>query len=738
MESNKDKTLAFHISGMHCASCASNIQRKLYKVPGVHRAAVNYGNFQATVAFNDAECQEQDLEKAVQSLGYKAHIHADEMIDLSAEERKVEFNKLSRQLLIGGVLTVLLLLGAMLPSAPDWLSNNWLQFTLASPVQWWLGKRFYQSAWSALKNKTTNMDTLVALGTSVAYFYSIVAVIWKGYFERLGVDVHIYFETSATIIVLVLLGKFLELRARQQVSGAITQLLGLQVKISHVFRGGVLVEVPTEDIKKGDRLLVKPGEKIPVDGVVLNGLSAVNESMVTGESLPVDKNVGDKVIGSTLNISGVLEIVAERVGSDTVLAQIIKLVREAQGSRPPIQNLVDKVSSYFVPVVMVLSVLSFIIWVVWGPEPQFIRALLTSISVLIIACPCALGLATPTSLIVGIGRAANIGILIKNAEALELATKVNTMVFDKTGTLTKGTMEVVEDYWADGKNTQDEQIISSVEQNSNHPVAQAIVRNLVSQSPAAVSNFKDVPGSGIEAVVNNTLIKIGTLKWLEEGGVELPMTIKKKIMTWQSLGRTVTLAAFNNKFKTIWGIADVIRPESVDLVNELRFLKIKTVMLSGDNNITAQAVADSLGIDQVEAEVLPQSKEQKIRELKKNGVVAFVGDGINDAPALAAADVSVAMGSGTDVAMASAAVTLLRSDLSLIPRVFSLSRLTMNNIKQNLWWAFGYNVVLIPVAMGVLYPIYGWQLNPMLAAGAMAFSSVSVVLNALRLKTLKL
>lgn len=743
MSASNLQTLSFHISGMHCASCAANIQRKLSKLAGVRQAAVNYGNSQATVSYNNQECREYDIEQAVKILGYKAHLHADELIDFSAAERKIEFKKLSQQLLVGGFLTILLLAGAMWPNAPSWLSNSWIQLILATPVQWWLGKKFYQSAWSALRNRTTNMDTLVALGTSVAYVYSLVVVIWRSHLEQLGVATHIYFETSSTIIVLVLLGKFLELRARQQVGGAITELLGLQVKIAHLYKNGVVVGVPTEEVQPGDKLLVKPGEKIPVDGVVVGGLSAVNESMVTGESVPVDKKKGDKVVGSTVNISGVLEIMAERVGSETVLAQIIRLVKEAQGSRPPIQNLVDKVSSYFVPTVIVLSLLSFVIWVMWGPEPQFIRALLTMIAVLIIACPCALGLATPTSLIVGIGRAATLGMLIKNAEALELATKVNTVVFDKTGTLTQGVMEVVEDCWLAESSEQDRQIVALVESNSNHPVAQAIVRHIYKQSafPKITLNlvgFKDVPGSGVIASAGDLEVRIGTVSWLLLQGIELSSEYLEKIAVWQKFGRTVASAAFGKKLKAIWSIADVARPEAARLIKNLQSLNIRTVMLSGDNKTTAQAVANDLGIDQVAAEVLPQNKEQKIRELKANGVVAFVGDGINDAPALAAADVSVAMGSGTDVAMASAAVTLLRSDLSLIPKVFSLSRLTMRNIKQNLWWAFGYNVVLIPVAMGVLYPVYGWQLNPMLAAGAMAFSSVSVVLNALRLKTLKL
>ncbi len=741
--SDENNKISFHISGMHCASCASNIQNKLKKLKGIKEATVNYGNSQATVAFDEKECHENDIEQAINSLGYKAHIHDDDTLDLGAVERQAEFKKLSSQLKVGVVLMALLLIGAMVPWAPSWLSNVWLQLILATPIQFWLGRRFYLSAWSALKNKSSNMDTLVALGTSVAYFYSLIVVLWNNKFELLGLETHLYFEISSTIIVLVILGKFLELRARQQVNGAIMELLGLQVKIAHVYKDGIVQDVSIEQVKVGDKLLVKPGEKIPVDGKVIGGNSVVNESMVTGESVPTDKKVGDSVVGSTINISGILDIMAERVGSDTVLAQIIRLVKEAQGSRPPIQNLVDKVSSYFVPTVIALSLLSFVLWIIWGPEPQYLHAMIATVAVLIIACPCALGLATPTSLIVGIGRGATKGILIKNAEALELATKVNIVAFDKTGTLTQGVMDVVDKYLVEPANNSEIEITKQIESNSNHPVAQAITRHLnknyqIQNQEIKINNFKDVPGSGVEAMVSGVIIRIGTIKWLHTLNIEINSIFSNKIKAWQESGYTVSLVAFGNEVKSAWAVADIIRPEAGELIKALKKLNIRTVMLTGDNKNTALAVAKTLGIDHVEAEVLPQNKEQKIRELKAGGVVAFIGDGINDAPALAAADVSVAMGSGTDVAMATAAVTLLRSDLLLIPKVFKLSRLTMRNIRQNLGWAFGYNIILIPVAMGALYPIYGWQLNPMLAAGAMAFSSVSVILNALRLKKIKL
>jgi len=738
---SKSQSISFHVSGMHCASCASNIQRKLRKTDGIAEATVNYANEQATVNFDESKVKKNDIAKAVSDVGYMAHIDVDADADIAEKNRTAEIADLKQKLVASGILSAILML-SMVPGLPMWLHNPWLLWLLATPVQFWAGKRFYQGAWSGFKNFSANMDTLVAMGTSAAYFFSAFVVLFQDWLTSQGVAMHVYFEASTAIITFILLGKFLEIRAKAKTSSAIKELLGLQAKSARVKKDGQWVEVPLEEVQVGDVLLVKPGEKVPVDGIVIEGESSIDESMVTGESLPVTKENGDGVIGSTINQSGSIQVEATKVGSDTMLATIIKLVQQAQGSRPPIQALVDTISSYFVPAVIVLSLVTFGSWWVFGPESRLLMSLVSMINVLIIACPCALGLATPTSLMVGIGRGAQSGILIKDAQALEIAGKVKAIAFDKTGTLTNGKPEVQQSEYVDGfSKKQVDAAILAVESLSHHPLAQALVSFVSTnkQKVMSATQFKDHAGKGVSATVGKDAVLIGTLSFLNSQKIAIDSSLESTASDWQKKAQSVAHVAINGKHAAVYGIADGVKESSKSVVSALQKMGITPVMVTGDNKQTAQAIAKQLGIKEVRSEVLPADKEQLIHELRKDhGVVAMVGDGINDAPALAAADVSIAMGGGTDVAIESAGVTLLRSDIGLVPTALDLSKKTMTNIKQNLFWAFAYNVVLIPVAMGILYPFTGLVLNPMLAGAAMAFSSVSVVSNALRLRSTKL
>ncbi|MBI2620741.1 copper-translocating P-type ATPase [candidate division WWE3 bacterium] len=630
---------------------------------------------------------------------------------------------------------------------------------LSAPVQFWVGSQYYSSALAALKNRMANMDTLIALGTSVAYAYSAAAVILGDYIKGLGIEAHIYFEVAAVIITLITLGKYFEQRAKGQASEAIKKLIGLQAKKARVVRDGREVEMSIDEIVAGDVVLVRPGEKIPVDGVVTKGESSVDESMVTGESMPVHKKAGDAVIGATTNASGAFEMEATKVGSATMLAQIIKMVEQAQASRAPIQKLVDVVSSYFVPVVVALSILTFLVWYNFGPQPTFALALVNTIAVLIIACPCALGLATPTSIIVGVGKGAQAGILVKNAEALEVANKIEYMVIDKTGTLTKGAPEVQAYEFMEGlegviaslgwkipknANVGDyvSSLILSVEKLSHHPLADAIVGHLKKAAVAEVAGFKDLSGFGVRAFADGREVLIGTQKLMEREGVMRCANLDILSESLKERGQTVSFVGVDKKNVALIGIADSVKENAGGVIEDIKRVGIIPIMMTGDNRVTANSIASKLGIEEVLAEVLPDDKAGKVRALQIIGgrkrVVAMVGDGINDAPALAASDVGIAMASGTDVAIESAGITLLRGDVSLVPKSIVLSKATMRNIKQNLFWAFGYNVVLIPVAMGVLYPFFGILMNPILAGAAMALSSVSVVVNALRLKRVKI
>lgn len=762
MKQKNTQQLKFKISGMHCASCASNSTRMLNKVKGVSSVEVSYATEEANVTYDPQTTKTNDLKKAVESLGYKAHIDEENEIgDKSHEsrEKKSEFDDLRNKLLVSAVLSVPLM-AAMIPGMPMWLMDPRLQLLLATPVQFWVGSRYYVSAWRALKNGMTNMDTLIALGTSVAYFFSVAVLLFGSELSKLGIETHVYFETSAAIITLILLGKFLEARAKGQTSEAIRKLLDLQAKKAVVIRDDHELEIPIEEVQKGDLVKVKPGEKIPVDGVIQTGTATIDESMVTGESVPVTKKEGDQVVGATINTNGNLIVTATKVGADTFLAHVVELVKQAQGSKAPIQKLVDKVSSVFVPSVIILSVISFGLWWFLGPDPVLIHSLIAMIGVLIIACPCALGLATPVSIMVGVGKGAEAGILIKDAENLEVAGKISAVVFDKTGTLTEGKPEVQELALLQDLDTAEKQLkptkgvaikeylrslIYVAESQSHHPLAEAIVRSLKDSirkkytTDLTVSDFKDIPGKGVQVTIDSHKVLVGTRRFLEEAKIELSVDLVETASQLSNQAQTTSHVAIDDLHIAVIGIADTVKKSSKSVINQLHNLGITTVMLTGDNQKTAEAVAKQIGIDQVKAEVLPKDKQEVIRELQKNGqIVAMVGDGINDAPALAAADIGIAMGAGTDVAIETAGVTLLRSDIALVPKAIKLSKATLTNIQQNLFWAFGYNTLLIPVAMGILYPFFQIQLNPILASGAMALSSVSVVTNALRLKRIHL
>ena len=742
--SNLTKT-TFPVLGMHCASCAVNVCISIEELPGVKSANVNYASEQAVIE-HDGRVTEKDLASAVEKAGYKALIEAnpktrDEIVE---EEKQKDLKKLKTKLIFSSLFTALLLIGAMLPFAPEILKSRIAALILATPVQFWIGAQYYRSAWSGLKNRTANMDTLIALGTSVAYFYSLFVVLFEQRILAFGIEPHVYFETAAAIITLILLGKYLEAKAKGQTSKTIKELLGLQAKTARVKRGKGEVEVPLEEVQIGDILIVKPGEKIPTDGEIVKGETHIDESMVTGESLPIHKKVGDLVVGATINTSGSFEMKATKIGSDTVLAQIVEIVAQAQGSKAPIQKLADKVSSIFVPTVMIIAILTFLVWFNLG-FPSF--ALVNLISVLIIACPCALGLATPTSIMVGTGKGASLGVLVKNAESLETATKVKYVVFDKTGTLTIGkpevqTLEFAKDLDSNlGSNDYLSSLVLSIEKKSHHPLATAIVNFLKDKNGEKTfeaEKFEDVSGLGVKAIVDGHAVLIGTHRLMKESGVSLNPALENLAEEIKQKAQTVSFVSVDEKNVAVIGIADSLKDNAFDAVKKLKKMGVIPIMITGDNKITAMAIAKQVGIEEVLAEVMPADKADEIKRIQKKGIVAMVGDGINDAPALATADIGIAMSSGTDVAIESASVTLLRGDVSLVLATIKLSRTVMRNVKQNLVWAFGYNVILIPVAMGILYPFFGLLLNPILASAAMALSSVSVVTNSLRLRAARI
>jgi len=740
---NKKQTqkVALPVQGMSCASCVLRVENALKKVPGVVNATVNLATERASVEYNPQAAGIGDFARAVDAAGYSL-VTTGESEDREGRERQAHDEDLRKRFIVSAILTVPIMALSML-SMTTWIPSlhevsmdtlNKILFLLTTPVLFWAGQQFFAGFWKTLKHFTADMNTLIAVGTSAAYGYSTVATLFPELLAVGGRMPEVYFDTTATIITLILLGRFLEARAKSRTSDAIKKLMGLQAKTARIVRNGAELDIPIDDVQVGDQVVVRPGERIPVDGEILDGHSAVDESMLTGESMPVEKQRADKVIGGTINKTGSFMFRATNVGEGTVLSQIVRLVEEAQGSKAPIQRLADKIASVFVPVVIGIAVLTFIGWYFFAPNATLAHALINFVAVLIIACPCALGLATPTAIMVGTGVGAQHGVLIKSGESLERAHKVNTVVLDKTGTITKGRPEVTDFIVLDELPEKEVvRIAAAVENKSEHPVGAAIVefargRGVAWRDPA---NFNSIPGQGVIAVVDEHLVVIGNEKLLHDQKVDLQES-EKLLVQFAEGAKTPILLAVDGRLAAIFGVADTVNENSAAAISQLHQLGLEVVMLSGDNRATATAIARQIGVEKVLAEVLPNEKAHRVKALQaQKRIVAMVGDGINDAPALAQADIGIAMSNGTDVAMEAAEITLLHGDLNGVVAAITLSKQTIRTIRQNLFWAFIYNVIGIPLAaLGML--------NPMLAAGAMAFSSVSVISNSLRLKRLKL
>ena len=753
----ENKVIELKIEGMTCAACAKAVERVGKKLEGVESISVNIATDKANVIYNPAKVKLSQIKAAIEKAGYKP---IEEKKKISVDEDKLkkekEMKTLFTKFIIATIFAIPLFYIAMGPMIPKpfgpWplpeiinpmnntLNYALIQLLLVIPVMG-AGYKFYIHGFKSLFSKSPNMDTLVAIGTSAAFLYSVYTTIQIANGKITGMHHHqLYYESAGIIIALILLGKYFESRSKGKTSEAIKNLMGLQPKTAILIINGTEVETPIEEVMVGDIILVKPGEKIPVDGTVIEGNTSVDESMLTGESIPVEKNVGSKVTGASINKNGSIKFRAEKVGSDTALAQIVKLVEDAQGTKAPIAKLADTVSGYFVPIVMTIAVASALLWWIFGGK-DIVFVLTIFISILVIACPCALGLATPTAIMVGTGKGAENGILIKGGEALELSHKINTIIFDKTGTITEGKPKVTDIITSEGiEEGYLLEIAASAEKNSEHPLGEAIVRYGMEKDInfKNLENFKAIPGHGIEVIIDNKKILLGNRKLMNERNISL-LNLENKSDELAREGKTPMYISIDNNIGGIIAVADVVKESSKKAIETLHKMGIKVAMVTGDNKKTASAIASQVGIDIVLAEVLPEDKSQEVKKLQEKGnFVAMVGDGINDAPALAKADIGIAIGSGTDVAMESADIVLMRSDLMDVPNAIKLSNATIKNIKQNLFWAFGYNTIGIPVAAGLLYIFGGPLLNPMIAAAAMSLSSVSVITNALRLKRFKL
>tara|TARA_Y100000310_G_scaffold345277_1_gene463347 strand:+ start:1827 stop:3998 length:2172 start_codon:yes stop_codon:yes gene_type:complete len=716
------------VTGMHCASCAANIETTLNKEKGVSKVSVNFGTAKAIVEHDSALIGDAKLIELIKGIGFSAEVltEADTLKDSNFQQKEVNYFK--KRFLFSLIFAipafiigmVFMWMGIMIPY------NDYILWVLATPVQFIVGWQFYKGTWSALKNKSANMDSLIALGTSAAYFFSVYLVLFSPGSGQ-------YFETSAILITLVIMGKYLESIAKGRTSEAIKKLMQLSPKTANVQRNGKFVSIPIDDVKVGDIIMVKPGERVPVDGIIIEGTSSVDESMVTGESIPIEKKKGSEVLSATINKHGSFTFKATKVGANTTLSRIIKLIDDAQGQKAPIQRFADTVSKYFVPIVILISILTFIAWFfIFSAELSF--ALIASVAVLVIACPCSLGLATPTAIMVGSGKGAQNGILIKGGEALETAHKLDYVILDKTGTITKGKPEVT-DIISFGKDVL--KIAASLEKASEHPLADAIVKKANNMVLGKVSWFKAVPGHGVTGTINSQKYLLGNKKLMQVNKVDISEHLTK-ITELESQGKTVMVLSDSKTVLGLICVADTLRETSKQAVKALQDLGAEVYMITGDNELTAKAIASSVGITNVFAEVLPKDKLGYVKKLQEKGRVAMVGDGINDAPAIAQADIGIALGSGTDVAMETGNIVLMQNDLLDVPNSIKLSQITMRKIKQNMFWALFYNTLGIPAAAGILYPFTGWLLSPILAGAAMAFSSISVVTNSLLLKRMKL
>ncbi len=734
MNSKPTSKRTFPVLGMNCAGCANSVESTVKRSEGVVEASVNFATSNLTVEFQPELTSAEQLQKNVQAAGFDLLIEEDsdtqETLEVIHEEK---IKQLKFKTLWAVILSLpVVIIGMFFMDMPY---ANEIMWVFSTPVVLWLGKDFFVSAWKKARHRSANMDTLVALSTEIAYLFSVFNMLFANHLHQKGIHAHVYFEAAAVIIAFILLGKLLEEKAKGSTSSAIKKLIGLQPKTVVVLQpDGSETITSIEAVRVGEIILVKPGEKIAVDGKVIAGNSYVDESMLSGEPVPVLKKEGDNVFAGTINQKGSLQFRAEKVGKETVLAQIIKTVQDAQGSKAPVQKLADKIASVFVPTVMGIAVLTFVLWAIFGGEHRLVQGLLAAVTVLVIACPCALGLATPTAIMVGIGKGAENGILIKDAESLELSKKINAIILDKTGTITEGKPKVTDIEWLTEENNA-KNILLSIEKQSEHPLAEAVVNHFSDIPSVSLSTFESVTGKGVKAVFDGQTYFVGNTKLLSENNIVPTEILQQKAQQWTAEAKTVIWFSDNQKVLAAIAISDTIKATSVAAINELQAMNIETYMLTGDNPKTAQSVAHQSGIKHFRAEMLPQDKADFVKQLQQNGkIVAMVGDGINDSTALATADVSIAMGKGSDIAMDVAKMTIISSDLLKIPQAIHLSKQTVATIRQNLFWAFIYNVIGIPIAAGILYPFNGFLLNPMLAGAAMAMSSVSVVTNSLLLK----
>ncbi len=730
----------FPVLEMTCAACAISVESMLKSAPGVKDAGVNFANQTAWVEYDQKQTKPVDLQNTVRSIGYDLVVDVDDPQAVQEEAQRKHYEAVKKRTIWSSILSVpVVIIGMFLMDMPY---GTYISMVLTAPVVFYFGRNFFVNAWKQARHGKANMDTLVALSTGIAFVFSVFNTFFPDFWHSRGMHAHVYFEAAAVVVAFISLGKLLEEKAKSNTSSAIKKLMGLRPKTVRAIVDGVEQEIPIAVVKVGYKIQVRPGEKIPVDGVVLNGSSFVDESMISGEPVAVEKKEGGKVFAGTINQKGSFLFKAEKVGGDTILAQIIKMVQQAQGSKAPVQKLVDKIAGIFVPVVIGIAILTFITWMLIGGDNAFTHALLNSVTVLVIACPCALGLATPTAIMVGVGKGAENNILIKDAESLELAHKVNAVILDKTGTITEGKPEVTDFVWATNESfTKEKQILYTLESQSEHPLAEAVVNNLKSDSMASISvdAFESITARGVKGRVDLKTYFVGNRKLVDENKVAVSSHLADLASKLQSESKTVVYFSDSQNVIAVIAIADKIKSTSRAAVESLQKRGIDVYMLTGDNEQTARAVANQVGLKHYKAEVLPSDKAEFVKELQAKGkIVAMVGDGINDSHALAQADVSIAMGKGSDIAMDVAKMTLITSDLQSIPKALNLSSKTVMGIKQNLFWAFIYNVIGIPLAAGVLYPVNGFLLDPMIAGAAMALSSVSVVGNSLRLKAAKI